>query len=149
VVYATSNGEDPWDSKSQRSEIKPETTLDVDGGNKRFRLITGDKEGNWSKETEINFIDQEKKHEIRLETGFGKGETIVQFVFPVDEQSFKTSIQSLVNESLEYRVVDKKAVKKALTELPSPLINTSFGFFLSQVLTFSIRSSGSSFSILV
>jgi energy-coupling factor transporter ATP-binding protein EcfA2 len=117
VVYATSNGEDPWDDKSQRSEMKPETTLDADGGNKRFRLITGDKEGNWSKETEINFIDQEKKHEIRVETGFGKAETIVQFVFPLDEQSFKTSIQSLVNESLEHRVVDKKAVKKILTEL--------------------------------
>jgi len=117
IVYATSNGEDPWDTKSQRSEIKTETTLDVGGGNKRFRLVTGDKEGNWSKETEINFIDQEKKHEIRIETGFGKGETIVQFVFPLDEQSFKTSLQSLVNESIEHGIVDKKTVKKTLTEL--------------------------------
>jgi len=117
VVFATSNGEDPWDSKSQRSEIKTETTLDVDGGNKRFRLITGDKEGNWSKETEINFIDQEKKHEIRVEKSFGKEQTIVQFVFPLDEQSFKTSIQSLINESLEHSIVDKKTVKKTLTEL--------------------------------
>jgi hypothetical protein len=97
--------------------MKSETTLDVDGGNKMFRLITKDKEGNWSKETEINFIDQEKKHEIRVETGFGKGETIVQFVFPLDEQSFKTSIQSLVNESIEHGIVDKKTVKKTLTEL--------------------------------
>jgi energy-coupling factor transporter ATP-binding protein EcfA2 len=117
VVFATSNGEDPWDSKSQRSEMKSETTLNVDGGNKMFRLITKDKEGNWSKETEINFIDQEKKHEIRIDTGFGKVETIVQFVFPVDEQSFKTSIRSLVNESIGHGIVDKKTVKKTLTEL--------------------------------
>ena len=38
MVYATSNGEDPWDSKSQRSEIKTETTLDVNGGNKMIPL---------------------------------------------------------------------------------------------------------------
>jgi hypothetical protein len=117
VVYATSNGEDPWDSKSQRSEIRSKTTIEIDGGNKRIRLITGDNEGNWSKETEINFIDQEKKHEIRVETGFGKGETVVQFVFPVDEQSFKTSIQSLVNESIQHGIIDKKTMKKTLTEL--------------------------------
>lgn len=117
IVYATSNGEDPSDSKSQRSEIRSATSLDVNGGNKRFRMVTGDKEGNWSRETEINFIDRDTKHEIHADKGFGEGETLVQFVFPLDEQSFKTSLQSLVKESIEHGIVDKKAVKKTLTEL--------------------------------
>ena len=117
VVYATSTGEDPRDNKSQRSEIKTRETLDVNGGNKRIRLITTDTEGNWSKETEINFVDLEKKHEIQLETGFGKGETLVQFVFPIDEQSFKTSLQSLIKESIEHKIVDNKTVKKTLQDL--------------------------------
>jgi len=117
TVFGTSNGEDPRDSKSQRIEIKAETTLQIDGGNKRFRLISRDEEGNWSREIEINFIDQEKKHEIRPEEGFGKGETMVQFVFPVDEQSFKTSIRSLIKGSLEKQVIDKKGLKRFLTEL--------------------------------
>ena len=117
IVFATSNGEDPREIKSQRSEIESETAISIEGGNKRFRLITKDKEDNWSKETEINFFDQEKKHEIRFEEGFGKGEVTVQFVFPMDEQSFKTSIRSLVKESLEQRIIDRKAVNKTLTEL--------------------------------
>jgi hypothetical protein len=117
TVFATSNGEDPRDSKSQRSEIKTVTTINVDGGNKRFRLITKDDESNWSKEIEINFIDQEKKHEIQADKGFGKDEILVQFVFPVDEQSFKTSVKSLINGSLEKNIIDRKILKQFLTEL--------------------------------
>lgn len=117
VVYATSTGEDPRDGKSQRSEIRNRETLDIKGGNKKIRLITADTEGNWSKEIEIMFKDVEKQHEIRLDTGFGKGEAFVQFVFPKDEQSFKTSLQSLIRESIEHKIVDSKTVKKTLQEL--------------------------------
>ena len=117
IVFATSNSEDPRDSKSQRSQLKAETAISIDGGNKKFRLITRDKEGNWSREIEINFIDLEKKHEIRVEEGFGEGEIIVQFVFPIDKQSFKTSVRSLINGSLEQQIVDKKTVKQILKEL--------------------------------
>jgi len=117
IVFATSNSEDPRDSKSQRSELKAETAIKIDGGNKKIRLITRDKEGNWSREIVINFIDLEKKHEIRVEEGFGEGEIIVQFVFPIDKQSFKTSVRSLIDGSLEQKIVDKKTVKQILTEL--------------------------------
>jgi len=117
LVFATSNGEDPQDSKSQRSEIRATKAIDVDGGQKKFRLITRDEEGNWSKEVEINFIDSEKKHEIRIGGGFGKDEIFVQFVFPVDKQSFKTSIRSLVGESLRQQIIDKETMKQILMEL--------------------------------
>jgi hypothetical protein len=116
IVYATSTGEDPRDSKSQRSEIKNKQVLDINGGNKKVRLITADTEGNWSKETEITFIDLEKKHEIRLDQSFGET-PIVQFVFPIDEQSFKTSLQSLIKESIDRKIVNSITVRKALQEL--------------------------------
>ena len=117
VVYATSTGEDPQDNKSQRREIKSKETLEIDGGNRKIRLITADTEGNWSKEIEIMFKDLEKQHEIHIETGFGTGNEFVQFVFPKDEISFKTSIQSLIRESIEQKIVDNETVKKTLQEI--------------------------------
>ncbi len=117
VVYATSTGEDPQDNKSQRREIKSRETLDIEGGNKKIRLVTVDTEGNWSKEIEIMFKDVEKQHEIRVDKGFGKGDAFVQFVFPKDEQSFKTSLQSLIRESIEQKIVDNETVKKTLQEI--------------------------------
>lgn len=116
AVYATSTGEDPRDSKSQRSETKNKQIIPINGGNKKVRLITVDAEGNWSKEIEITFIDLEKKHEIRLDQSFGET-PIVQFVFPIDEQSFKTSIQSLIKESINRKIVDNTTVRKTLEDL--------------------------------
>ena len=116
MVYATSTGEDPQDNKSQRREIKS-GNFRHEGGNKKIRLVTADTEGNWSKEIEIMFRDVEKQHEIRVDKGFGKGDALVQFVFPKDEQSFKTSLQSLIRESIEQKIVDNETVKKTLQEI--------------------------------
>lgn len=116
TVYATSTGEDPKDNKSQRRTIKAKVIEGINGGNKKVRLIAVDADGNWSKEIEIMFIDQEKEHEIKIDTGFGKT-PIVQFVFPIDAQSFRTTLQSLIKESINQKIVDNSTVKKTLEEL--------------------------------
>ena len=90
-LIATSTNQDPQESQSQRSEIKNSEIWKSSGGIKKYRLITADSEGNYSKETKLTFVDQETKHEIVLRNELGKGAPTVSFVFPIDEQSFKTT----------------------------------------------------------
>jgi len=96
VIYYTDDGSDPRDSR-QRHKLNKEGSLTVKG-NRTIRLVVTDESGNCGSVRTIEAIDDLHKYKIRRLEQKTMGDERINFVFPVDKDSAKTVIHTMLDE---------------------------------------------------
>ena len=118
VIFYTDDGSDPSNEKNERKRFQESELLNITKGNRTIRVVACDKEGNYGKSRQISFIDETKKNIIRPTQGTFKGfDTPVTFVFPVDEEGVRTSINSFFKEIIDAKVVSVEILEKIVLKM--------------------------------
>jgi hypothetical protein len=124
-AYLTDNEQDPRRTDSQRAEIRGEEQLDFAGGNRTLRLAATDGREGWSYPQTIILIDDSLRFSLRPPED---GRTTIPFEFPVDGESLRISLTTLVISALQrgippadVRAAIDAALQRLEEEITSPL----------------------------
>ncbi|MBV1758946.1 MAG: hypothetical protein KMY55_14030 [Dethiosulfatibacter sp.] len=126
-IYITSNDSDPKLEQSQREETQ-ERYQYITENDSTLKFGAIDKEGRWSRIVKIDFINEDKKFEVKYvnkghQIGIGnqvismKEEHEVQMTLPRDVDSLKQSVLSIITETVKKYKLDKEQCIEVLKTL--------------------------------
>lgn len=114
VVYYTENGTDPSKKSENRKILKKGKKLNIEEGNKKYKFILADREGNYGKVKEISIIDETQDVIIKPSSELFNA---ITFRFPKNERESKISIKSYFQLLIKKNVFSTKSLKELVNEI--------------------------------
>ncbi len=117
-IYITDNNSDPRKEDSGRKMISSEEVIEI-RGNKKLKIVSADKDGNYGYIQELKFIDKNEKVKISGEKDIVGDILIDQFIFPKNEAELRASLQSYLSLVLKEKIVSKEKLEELIKEILS------------------------------
>jgi len=112
-IYFTDNNRSPIDDRSNRKLFSE--TLIIEKGNHTIKVVAFEND-RYGKEYNITVFDEREKYQIKKKNGFNF-DTQVNFIFPNDEASLKSSLESYFKEILKAEVVNFGKLEEVVNDL--------------------------------
>lgn len=123
VVLVCDASETPTSPDAQVQKVSATQSLALNGGNRAYRLVSRDADGNLGRVMTVECVDRNQKYSIAPPTQRvlpGQDKTVL-VVLPPDAGAFRVSIRSFVDTAINESALDKSDVGTVLRSIAGEL----------------------------